>query len=110
MGVPLMRTKTLAYADRRVLRRRRGLPLRVPGGVRPSPTTFNLQISIFVLCMVILGGMGNVWGVVLGGVVLAYVNYQGLFAIGHTFNSMTVGADIDMLGVLSFLIFGVDRS
>ena len=36
--------------------------------------------------MVILGGMGNVWGVALGGFLLAYVNYQGLFAAGHTFN------------------------
>jgi branched-chain amino acid transport system permease protein len=54
--------------------------------------------------MVILGGMGNVWGVALGGFVLSYVNYQGLFAAGHTFNSVT-GADLD-ISEYSFLIYG----
>jgi branched-chain amino acid transport system permease protein len=54
--------------------------------------------------MVILGGMGNVWGVALGGFVLAYVNYQGLFAAGHTFNSVT-GADLD-ISEYSYLIYG----
>ena len=37
--------------------------------------------------MVILGGMGNVWGVTLGAIVLAYLNYQGLGAIGNNINS-----------------------
>jgi branched-chain amino acid transport system permease protein len=54
--------------------------------------------------MVILGGMGNVWGVALGGFLLAYVNYQGLFAAGHTFNSVT-GADLD-ISEYSYLIYG----
>ena len=45
--------------------------------------------------MVILGGMGNVWGVALGGIVLAYVNYQGLFAAGaHV--QLVAGTDIDV--------------
>jgi branched-chain amino acid transport system permease protein len=35
-----------------------------------SPESFHLIDSIMVLCMVVLGGMGNVWGVVLGAVLL----------------------------------------
>jgi branched-chain amino acid transport system permease protein len=35
-----------------------------------SPESFNLLDSIMVLCMVVLGGMGNVGGVVLGAVLL----------------------------------------
>jgi branched-chain amino acid transport system permease protein len=35
-----------------------------------SPETFTLHESIFVLCMVVLGGMGNVAGVVLGALLL----------------------------------------
>jgi branched-chain amino acid transport system permease protein len=35
-----------------------------------SPESFNLIDSIMVLCMVVLGGMGNVGGVVLGAVLL----------------------------------------
>ena len=36
-----------------------------------SPESFILLESIMVLCMVVLGGMGNVWGVVLGTFLLA---------------------------------------
>ncbi len=36
-----------------------------------SPESFSLMESIMVLCMVVLGGMGNIAGVVLGGVLLA---------------------------------------
>ena len=36
-----------------------------------SPESFILLESIMVLCMVVLGGMGNVWGVVLGTLILA---------------------------------------
>ncbi len=35
-----------------------------------SPESFTLLDSIMVLCMVVLGGMGNVAGVVLGAVLL----------------------------------------
>ena len=35
-----------------------------------SPESFHLIDSIMVLCMVVLGGMGNVYGVVLGAVLL----------------------------------------
>ena len=36
-----------------------------------SPESFSLMESIMVLCMVVLGGMGNIIGVILGGVLLA---------------------------------------
>lgn len=35
-----------------------------------DPTSFSLMESIMVLCMVVLGGMGNITGVVLGAVLL----------------------------------------
>lgn len=35
-----------------------------------SPESFSLMESVMVLCMVVLGGMGNIMGVVLGGVLL----------------------------------------
>jgi len=36
-----------------------------------SPESFSLMESIMVLCMVVLGGMGNIAGVILGGILLA---------------------------------------
>ena len=38
-----------------------------------SPESFVLVESILVVSMVVLGGMGNVWGVVLGAVLLSFV-------------------------------------
>jgi branched-chain amino acid transport system permease protein len=35
-----------------------------------SPESFNLMESIMILCMVVLGGMGNIPGVILGAVLL----------------------------------------
>ena len=65
MGVPLMRTKTWAYATGAFF-----------GGIAGAyyasfksatfPGDFFFNISVFILCMVILGGMGNIWGVIFG--------------------------------------------
>jgi branched-chain amino acid transport system permease protein len=35
-----------------------------------SPESFSLMESIMILCMVVLGGMGNIGGVILGGILL----------------------------------------
>jgi branched-chain amino acid transport system permease protein len=85
MGIPLMRTKTWAYAIGAFF-----------GGVAGAfyasfksgafPADFYFNISIFLLCMVILGGMGSVWGVILGGMILGYLNVDGLATIGAKLN------------------------
>lgn len=38
-----------------------------------SPESFNLWESILVLCMIVLGGMGNIPGVILGAVLLTVI-------------------------------------
>src|SRR4029078_608709 len=38
-----------------------------------SPESFILVESVLALAMVVLGGMGNIWGVVLGAVLLSFV-------------------------------------
>jgi branched-chain amino acid transport system permease protein len=85
MGVPLMRTKTWSYASGAFF-----------GGVAGAwfgsfqqgvfPDTFNFNVSVFILCMVILGGMGNVWGVIAGAAFLAYLNTEGLAEMGGWMN------------------------
>src|SRR5207245_2277722 len=35
-----------------------------------SPQQFNFSQSVLILVMVILGGMGNMWGVILGAILL----------------------------------------
>jgi branched-chain amino acid transport system permease protein len=104
MGVPLMRTKTWAYAAGAFF-----------GGIAGAyyasfksgtfPDDFFFNISVFILCMVILGGMGNIWGVILGGAFLAYLNQEGLGNIGAEIND-TFGTNIDV-PLYQFGIFGV---
>ena len=38
-----------------------------------SPESFVLVESIMIVAMVVLGGMGNIWGVILGAVLLSFV-------------------------------------
>jgi len=81
MGIPLMRTKTWAYALGAFFGGVAGaFYASFKGGAFPADFYFN--ISVFLLCMVILGGMGSVWGVLLGGMILGYLNVEGLATIG----------------------------
>ena len=92
MGVPLMRTKTWSYALGAFF-----------GGIAGAfyasfksgafPADFYFNISIFLLCMVILGGMGSVWGVLLGGMILGYLNVEGLATIGSKLNEGGINFD-----------------
>jgi branched-chain amino acid transport system permease protein len=38
-----------------------------------SPDMFKFEVSILILACVVFGGIGNIWGVVLGASVLAYL-------------------------------------
>jgi branched-chain amino acid transport system permease protein len=88
MGVPLMRTKTWAYALGAFFGGVAGAYYAsFKGGAFPSEFYFN--ISVFLLCMVILGGMGSVWGAVVAGAVLTYLNQEGLSNIGSWLNNET---------------------
>ena len=103
MGVPLVRTKLLAYATGAAFAGMAGAFL---GSFLNTVNAdqFQFSFSIFVLGMIILGGLGSIWGVVLGAVVLSFVN---TYLIPDVFNTLPskVGLDFD-LTELSFGIFG----
>jgi branched-chain amino acid transport system permease protein len=94
MGVPLMRTKTWAYATGAFF-----------GGVAGAyyasfksatfPGDFFFNISVFILCMVILGGMGSIWGVIVGAGFLEYLDRVGLANTGAWINEY-FGTQIDV--------------
>jgi branched-chain amino acid transport system permease protein len=104
MGVPLMRTKLSAYGVGAVAGGLGGAAFATHiGGVLPD--RFNFSISITLLAMVVLGGMGNVWGVIIGAFGLAWFNSTGLPEFGTTFNN-GFGTHINFPSY-SYLIFGV---
>jgi branched-chain amino acid transport system permease protein len=86
MGVPLMRTKLWSYAVGAIAGGVGGaFYATIVGTVNVDSFTFSF--SIIVLCAVILGGMGNVWGAILGGVVITWFNYTGLEWLGGKLNT-----------------------
>ena len=104
MGVPLMRTKLTAYAVGAFAGGVGGVAFATKvGGVFAS--RFDFSISITLLAMVVLGGMGNVWGVTIGALLLAWINSTGLAQFGNSFNSVA-GTNIDFPS-LQYLLFGL---
>jgi branched-chain amino acid transport system permease protein len=104
MGVPLMRTKTLAYAIGAFVGGVAGAYYaEVNTGAQPD--AFAFQFSVAVLVMVILGGVGNVWGVLVGAAFLAYLDQQGLADTGAWLNQhLNITIDVPKY---EYGIFGV---
>ena len=103
MGVPLVKTKLLAYAT--------GAGFAGAAGAffgaylnTVNADQFQFTFSIFVLAMIILGGLGSIWGVVLGALALSYINF---YLIPDTFRNLPhkFGLNFDLTD-LGFGIFG----
>jgi branched-chain amino acid transport system permease protein len=69
MGINIVRTKLLAFAM--------GASFSGFGGAYFAafvsgtfPSSFDFSVSVIVLCMVILGGLGNMAGVIVGGLII----------------------------------------
>jgi branched-chain amino acid transport system permease protein len=111
MGVNLVTTKLWAYALGAVFG---GLAGAFYGAFIKSifPSSFSFNISVLVLCMVILGGMGNIYGVILGAILLQGINFyllpqanEWVHAIGEVLNSpLLANADLPRY---NFFLFGV---
>ena len=70
-----------------------------------SPESFVLVESVMVLSMVVLGGMGNIWGVILGAVLLSFVPEILRFTVEPVQRSL-FGRMIVEPEVIRMLIFG----
>ena len=73
MGVPAVKTKLLAYGTGAAFG---GLSGAYLGSFLNTVNADQFQFyqSILILGMVILGGLGSIWGVVLGAIVLSFIN------------------------------------
>jgi branched-chain amino acid transport system permease protein len=75
MGVPLVRTKLLAYGTGAAFGGVSGAFLASRLSV-VNADQFQFFFSIFILAMVILGGLGSIEGVLIGAGVLVYLNFK----------------------------------
>jgi branched-chain amino acid transport system permease protein len=71
-----------------------------------SPESFILNESVMVLAMVVLGGMGNIWGVILGAVLLSFVPEILRYTV-EPMQRMLFGRSIIDPEVIRMLLFGL---
>jgi branched-chain amino acid transport system permease protein len=103
MGIPLVRTKLLAYAIGAAFGGMSGAFL---GALYTSVNAgqFAFSFSIFVLAMIIVGGLGSIWGAVVGALSLSYINY---YLIPDVLNEVPKAFGLNFnLTQLSFGIYG----
>jgi branched-chain amino acid transport system permease protein len=104
MGVPLMRTKLAAYSVGAFAGGLAGVSYATYTNAVIA-TNFTFSVSITLLIMVVIGGMGNVWGVIVGALVVEWVNFTGLKQFGNTVNEHA-GTDINFTKY-NYLLFGI---
>jgi branched-chain amino acid transport system permease protein len=75
MGVPLVKTKLLAYATGAAFGGMAGVFLASLLNT-VNADQFQFFFSIFILAMVILGGLGSIEGVLIGAAALVYINFK----------------------------------
>src|SRR5258708_33073232 len=73
MGMPLVKTKLLAYSVGAAFGGMAGAFFGAYYTV-VNAGQFQFGFSIFILAMVIIGGLGSIWGAVVGGLALGYIN------------------------------------
>jgi branched-chain amino acid transport system permease protein len=102
MGVNLVRVKLWAYAMGAAFGGFAGAFLGVYRNT-VNVDQFEFGFSVFVLCMVIIGGMGNIAGVIMGAVALSMIDKFLLPELNGVPDSL--GFDFDVTAI-SFGIFG----
>jgi branched-chain amino acid transport system permease protein len=99
MGVDVVRTKLMAFAMGATFSGFAGAYYAsYVQGVFPS--SFDFTVSVTVLCAVVLGGAGNPYGAIFGGVVVAGVDRIGLVLLTNQMRN--VGAGLPFIGGVDF--------
>jgi branched-chain amino acid transport system permease protein len=108
-GVPVVRTKLLAYGVGAALGGMSGAFLASYLST-VNPNQFTFSFSLFILAMVVIGGLGSIWGVVIGAILLSGINHYLLPEVLYDVPSL-VGLDFDLSqiasGIYGFLIVAV---
>jgi branched-chain amino acid transport system permease protein len=111
MGVNTVRTKLLAFALGAAFA---GVAGALQASYQGATTSdfFMFSTSILVVIMIILGGIGNIWGVLLGAVVVQYVDKTLLGWVGQRMADIGNFTGLEQLGDInpssfSFLLLGI---
>src|SRR3954452_21475092 len=111
MGINLVKTKLLAFSL--------GASFSGFGGALYAsmlqyigPDQFDFSISIILLAMVIMGGIGNIWGVMFGGIVLGAFNFILVDSVQGWLKGLSALTGIAFIGQIDLvnsklMIFGL---
>ena len=102
MGVNLVRTKLWAYALGAALGGFAGVFLATYNNT-VNVDQFEFGFSVLILAMVIIGGMGNIWGVIVGAIALSMFNRYGLKQLNGVPDKFGLNFDVTSI---NFGIFG----
>ena len=72
MGVPILRYKIWSFSIGAAIGGAAGVVF-ASKSMYVAPNMFTFNVSILILSCVVFGGMGNIWGVILGATILAYL-------------------------------------
>jgi len=111
MGVNTVRTKLLAFGLGASFAGFAGAMQASYQGATTSDF-FMFATSILVVIMIILGGIGNIWGVILGAITVQYVDKTLLGWVGNRLKDTGVAIGSPQLGEInpsqfSFLLLGL---
>jgi branched-chain amino acid transport system permease protein len=104
MGVNTVRTKLLAFGLGASFAGMAGVLQSSYQGITTSDF-FQFSTSILVLIMVILGGIGNIWGVIAGALTLVFLDKTFLPYLGQRMSA--ISPDLPNPSQFNFLIFGL---
>ena len=90
-GINLVRTKLMAFGLGALVGGIGGA-LNASFVTAIAPTDFNFNISITVLVMIVLGGLGSIPGVIVGAIILRFIDVYLLNQVNGSFHSSSLVA------------------
>jgi branched-chain amino acid transport system permease protein len=112
MGIDIVRTKLMAFSMGATFS---GFAGAFYGSYISAifPSSFAFDVSVMLLCMVILGGMGNITGVIVGGLIIQLADRLFLPQLSQLVQKLFEKSDIAVLKEINFasdfrlLLFGL---
>jgi branched-chain amino acid transport system permease protein len=112
MGINLVNTKLLAFAMGATFS---GFAGAFYGAYISAifPESFRFDVSVMLLCMVILGGLGNMAGVILGGLIIQFADRLFLPQFSKMLQDLFTASGSNLLGEINLqsdfrlLLFGL---
>ena len=110
MGIPPVKTKLVAFATAAAMASFAGGLWASSLSSTGDPSNYDFQLSILALCVVIVGGMGNISGVLVGALVMIGVNdilLEKLFRWMAAHDLTSTGSVFGSPNNWKFLLFGL---